>query len=84
METTIKHADAKGKELTGKVISKKMNKTIVVEITHMQRHPLYRKAVKVTKRFLVHDEKDVHAVGDTVTIIETRPMSRLKHFRVKA
>lgn len=84
MATTAKQTVSKGKEFTGKIVSKKMNKTIVVEITHMQRHPLYRKATRVTKRFLVHDEKDSGAVGDTVTIVETRPMSRLKHFMVKA
>lgn len=74
---------AKGKELTGKVVSKKMNKTIVVEVSHMQRHPLYRKATRVTKRFLVHSEQAELAVGDTVTIIETRPISKLKRFMVK-
>ena len=74
----------KGKELTGKVISKKMNKTVVVEIAHMFRHPLYRKATRTTKRYLVHAENDGIAVGDTVTITETRPISKLKRFIVKA
>ncbi len=83
MATEIKKI-AKGKELKGKVISKKMTKTIVVEIAHMERHPLYRKATRVTKRFLVHDEKGTCAVGDTVTIVETRPISKLKRFIVKA
>ncbi len=73
----------KGKELQGKVISKKMNKTVVVEIAHMFRHPLYRKATRTTKRYLVHAEHEVN-VGDTVTIIETRPISKLKRFIIKA
>ncbi|MFH0750073.1 MAG: 30S ribosomal protein S17 [Candidatus Gottesmanbacteria bacterium] len=84
MATTAKQTVSKGKEFTGKIVSKKMNKTVVVEITHMQRHPLYRKATRITKRFLVHAEQDTYAIGDTVTIIETRPISRLKHFMVKA
>jgi small subunit ribosomal protein S17 len=74
----------KGKALQGKVISKKMNKTIVVEISHMFRHPLYRKATRTTKRYLVHSENEAVQVGDTVTITETRPISKLKRFIVKA
>ncbi len=74
----------KGKALQGKVISKKMNKTIVVEIGHMFRHPLYRKATRTTKRYLVHSENDAVQVGDMVTITETRPISKLKRFIVKA
>ncbi len=74
----------KGKELQGKVISKKMIKTIVVEVAHMFRHPLYRKATRTTKRYLVHSENDAVSIGDTVTITETRPISKLKRFIVKA
>lgn len=84
MATTTKQKTTKGKELTGKIVSKKMNKTLVVEVAHMHRHPLYRKATRITKRFLVHSENDTHTVGETVTIVETRPISRLKHFIVKA
>jgi len=79
-----KSGAAKKKELTGVVISKKMNKTIVVEISHMFKHPLYRKATRITKRFLVHAEDEAIKVGDHVIIVETRPMSKLKRFIVKA
>lgn len=77
-------AQTKAKEFQGKVVSKKMNKTIVVEVGHTFRHPLYRKATVITKRFLVHSEQDTIKVGDQVTIVETRPMSKLKRFIVKA
>ncbi len=70
------------KILTGIVRSTKMAKTIVVETTRLWRHPLYQKQVKRTKRFLVHDTLGVKE-GDRVVIEETRPMSRLKHFKVR-
>ena len=70
------------KEFTGKVVSIKMKNTIVVEVEHLTRHPLYKKMMKRTKNFAAHYEGNAIAVGDTVTIAETKPMSKTKHFIV--
>lgn len=70
------------KEFTGKVISIKMKQTVVVEVEHLSRHPLYKKTVKRTKHFAAHYEGSNVAVGDTVTIQETKPISKTKHFKV--
>ena len=66
----------------GMVVSNSMNKTIVVEVVSSKKHPLYKKVVKSTKKFKVHDEKEEANVGDTVEIMETRPISKQKHFRL--
>lgn len=71
-----------GKTFTGVVVSTKMNKTIIVEVTWRWRHPLYKKAIRKTKRFAAHNERSDIAVGDHVTIRETKQMSKTKHFRV--
>lgn len=68
------------KELTGTVISTKMNKTIVVKVVRKKIHPLYRKVMTVTKRFKVHNELKGIEVGDTVVFQETKPISKEKHF----
>jgi len=68
------------KERIGEVVSDKMAKTIVVEVTTRKPHPQYKKIVKVSKRFYAHDEKNEAKVGDRVRIVETRPMSRLKRW----
>jgi small subunit ribosomal protein S17 len=66
----------------GIAVSVKMDKTVVVAVTSRVRHPRYRKTVQRTKRFYAHDEaNDVHE-GDRVRIQETRPLSRLKHWRI--
>ena len=70
------------KVLTGKVVSDKMNKTIVVEINTKKSHPLYGRQVKYTKRFKAHDENNEAKVGDIVEVMETRPLSADKHFRL--
>lgn len=70
------------KTLTGVVVSTKMNKTIIVEVTRLWRHPLYKKAIRKRKRFAVHSERGDVAVGDHVTITETKKMSKTKHFRL--
>ena len=70
------------KEFIGKVVSIKMKHTVVVEVEHLSRHPLYKKTVKRTKHFAAHYEGDKVAVGDTVTIQETKPVSKTKHFIV--
>jgi small subunit ribosomal protein S17 len=69
-------------ELTGVVTSAKMQKTIVVKVTRMVQHKLYRRVVRVSKKFYAHDEQREARPGDTVRIVETRPMSKLKRWRL--
>lgn|SRR5487761_1681171 len=71
------------KTITGIVASKKTDKTIVVAEHVRLTHPLYRKQYTVTKRFMAHDEKNEAAEGDKVVIIETRPISARKHFKLQ-
>lgn len=70
------------KRLTGTVISDKMDKTIVVAVTTTKRHPLYGKVIRVVKKYKAHDEDNQYQVGDRVTIIESRPISRQKRWAV--
>ncbi len=65
----------------GVVVSDKMDKTCVVAVTSNVKHPLYKKVVKVTKKFKVHDEENTCKLGDVVEIMETRPISKTVHFR---
>ncbi len=67
----------------GYVVSTKMAKTIVVETTRQKSHPLYRRVISRSKKFYAHDENNTARVGDVVLIEETRPMSRLKRWRLK-
>ena len=67
---------------TGVVVSDKMDKTVVVAVERLMRHPLYGKAIKRTKKFKAHDENNECRVGDTVKIMETRPLSHDKRWRV--
>lgn len=67
---------------TGRVVSDKMDKTIVVEIETFVRHPLYNKRVKNTVKYKAHDEENMCGIGDRVKIMETRKLSRDKHFRL--
>lgn len=67
----------------GKVVSSKMNKTIVVSIVRMVKHPLYKKYIKRTTKLYAHDEKNDAREGDTVRVVETRPLSKLKCWRVQ-
>ena len=66
----------------GKVVSDKMDKTITVAIEDHVKHPLYGKIVKKTVKFKAHDEKNVCNIGDTVKIMETRPLSKDKRWRL--
>ncbi len=66
----------------GVVISNKMDKTIVVEVLSQEKHPLYKKFVKKTKRYKAHDEENTCNIGDTVEIMETRPLSKDKYHRL--
>ena len=70
------------KTRTGKVVSDKMDKTVVVAVIDNVRHPLYKKIVKRTVRFKAHDEQNACGIGDTVMIMETRPISKDKRWRV--
>lgn len=70
------------KERVGIVVSDVQDKTIVVKVERRTTHPLYRKTVKVSKKFTAHDEKNEAKVGDTVRISETRPLSRCKRWRL--
>jgi len=66
----------------GKVISDKMDKTIVVQVERLKKHPLYSKIVRVRKKFVVHDENNECKVNDIVKIVETRPLSKTKRWRL--
>jgi small subunit ribosomal protein S17 len=68
----------------GVVVSDKMDKTVVVAITRSVKHPAYGKFVRKTKKYYAHDESNQCEVGDLVRIVETRPMSKLKRWRVQA
>ena len=70
------------KARVGKVIKNKMDKTVVVEIVDNVKHPLYKKIIKKTTRRKAHDEKNECVVGDRVRIVETRPLSKEKRWRV--
>ena len=69
-------------ELVGKVVSASSDKTITVLVETYKKDTLYGKRVKYSKKYAAHDEKNEASVGDTVLIIETRPLSKTKHFRL--
>jgi small subunit ribosomal protein S17 len=66
----------------GRVVSAKMDKTIVVEVSTTKTHPTYGKRVKYSKKYYAHDEDNAAKLGDTVQIMETRPLSKQKRFRL--
>lgn len=66
----------------GKVVSDKMDKSIVVSVERKVKHPMYGKFVKKTSRFMAHDENNECGIGDTVRIMETRPLSKSKRWRL--
>ena len=70
------------KERIGVVVSNKMDKSIVVAVEKKEKHPMYGKIVKKTTKFVAHDEKNECSVGDTVRIMETRPLSKTKNWRL--
>ena len=70
------------KERVGMVVSDKPQKTVVVSVETLVRHPLYKKRVRRSKRFMVHDEQNSARIGDTVRIVETRPLSARKRWRL--
>ena len=70
------------KERIGVVVSDKMDKTIIVAVERKEKHPLYGKFVKKTTKFVAQDEKNECGIGDTVRIMETRPLSKTKNWRL--
>lgn len=70
------------KTRTGKVVSDKMDKTIVVAVENHVKHPLYKKIIKKTYKLKAHDEKNECNIGDTVKVMETRPLSKDKRWRL--
>ena len=70
------------KERVGIVVSEKMDKTVVVAVSDKRKHPVYKKTITYTKRFKAHDEANECGVGDKVRIVETRKLSKDKHWRV--
>ncbi|MBI1357610.1 MAG: 30S ribosomal protein S17 [Acidobacteria bacterium] len=79
-EKTVPHKNRK----VGEVVSTKMDKTIVVEVTRRVAHPLYRRIMKRKKKFLAHDETGEARTGDRVRIVECRPLSKRKCWRLEA
>ena len=82
MNTEAVMERGKRKIREGMVISDGMDKTIVVRVERRERHPLYGKEIKLYKKYYAHDEKNEAHVGDKVSIAETRPLSRLKRWRL--
>ncbi len=74
--------DKRKQELVGKVVSASNNKTITVLVETYRKDNLYGKRVKYSKKYAAHDEKNLAQQGDTVRIVETRPISKTKHFRL--
>lgn len=70
------------REWVGRVLSNKMNKTVVVAVERSVIHPVYRKVLRRMTKFKAHDEQNVCRVGDRVRMVETRPISKDKHWRV--
>ncbi|PIR82809.1 30S ribosomal protein S17 [Candidatus Kaiserbacteria bacterium CG10_big_fil_rev_8_21_14_0_10_59_10] len=77
-----KHTSAKGKVLRGTVVKAAMKDTVTVAVERYEQHPKYKKYMRKTKKYLVHDAGNTASVGDTVSIREIRPMSKRKHFTI--
>ncbi|HUJ83071.1 MAG TPA: 30S ribosomal protein S17 [Candidatus Acidoferrales bacterium] len=77
------HERGARQELVGVVTSARMQKTIVVKVTRTTQHPLYRRVMRSGKKYYAHDETGEARVGDTVRIVSTRPLSKLKRWRLK-
>lgn len=82
MEKTIENTRNLRKERVGVVTSSKMDKSVVVVVEGKQKHPIYGKFINISKKFHVHDEKNECNEGDTVRIMETRPLSKTKNWRL--
>ena len=75
-------ADRHRKERVGTVLSNKMERTVIVQVMRLVQHPVYRKVMRRRKKYIVHDEKKITKVGDTVRIRETKPLSRTKRWQI--
>ena len=84
MKTKIQkeNKESKGNVLKGVVVSDKMDKTVVVKVSRFIKHPLYGKFYQTSKKYKAHDEENKYKIGDSVEIVETRPISKDKHFKV--
>ena len=82
MNTETKNERNIRKQREGVVVSDCQNKTIIVEVTRRTSHPLYKKVIKQTKKYYAHDENNQAKVGDKVIIVETRPLSKTKRWRL--
>ena len=80
--TTPRARAAVRKEKVGRVVSDKMDKTIVVSVERLSRHPLYKRVIRLTTKFKAHDERNEARIGDTVRIVESRPLSATKRWRM--
>ena len=83
MAETTQKAQGRRKEVVGEVVSNKMHKTIVVQVTRKKAHPFYGRVIARHKKFYAHDESNQAHVGDLVRIEETRPLSKLKRWQLK-
>ena len=81
--TTTQKVQGRRKEVVGQVVSSRMHKTIVVQVTRKKSHPFYGRVIARHKKFYAHDEKNEARVGDFVRIEETRPLSKLKRWKLK-
>jgi small subunit ribosomal protein S17 len=79
----VEQAQGRRKEVVGEVVANRMAKTIVVQVTRKKAHPFYGRVVARHKKFYAHDEKNEAHVGDVVRIEETRPLSKLKRWKLK-
>jgi small subunit ribosomal protein S17 len=83
MAETATRVQGRRKEVVGEVVSDRMRKTIVVEVVRKKSHPFYFRVVSKDKKFYAHDEKNEAHTGDVVRLEETRPLSKLKRWRLK-
>lgn len=84
MKTQVtKENNKSSRTLTGVVVSNRMKDTVVVEVSRFVKHEKYDKYIKINKKFKAHDAGNTKAIGDKVTIVETRPISKDKHFTIK-
>jgi small subunit ribosomal protein S17 len=73
----------KRRRMEGVIVSDKMDKTVMVEVTRLRRHRLYKKVIRQRRKLMAHDEENTCRVGDRVRIVESRPLSRHKHWAVE-
>ena len=83
MAETTQRAQGRRKEVVGEVVASRMQKTIVVQVTRKKSHPFYGRVIARNKKFYAHDETNQAHVGDVVRIEETRPLSKLKRWKLK-